>query len=99
VKVCSALAFGDPRCQNNAARFDAPGADVFTWHGDESRPLAAYRPCSCGCDTRDGHEGWAGYVSGSDSEGFGFTHWLESEQDFTDAQEGTGARLTRFIAR
>jgi len=51
----------------------------ITWdNGDESRPLNVYRPCSCGCDFRDGIKG-VGYISGSDLKGNGFTIWIEAE--------------------
>lgn len=54
----------------------------FTWTGEESRPLTASRPCSCGCDTRQGRLG-VGYLTGSDSAGHGFTIWIESEAVYT----------------
>ena len=36
------------------------------------------RPCSCGCDARDGVRG-VGYLSGSDAGGNGFTLWIKDE--------------------
>lgn len=53
----------------------------FIWVGERERPLRLYRPCSCGCDYRDGNKG-IGYLSGSNQEGVGFTIWIESEEVF-----------------
>ena len=40
-----------------------------------------YRPCSCGCDTRDGnHDGWAGYVRAMDGAGNGVAVWVRTEE-------------------
>ena len=39
------------------------------------------RPCSCGCDTRDGVHG-VGYLSGSDAAGNGFTLWIKDEATY-----------------
>jgi hypothetical protein len=36
------------------------------------------RPCSCGCDTRQGVAG-VGYLTGSDPDGNGFTVWIKDE--------------------
>ena len=38
--------------------------------------LMVNRPCSCGCDARDGVHG-VGYLSGSDAAGNGFTLWIK----------------------
>jgi len=51
----------------------------WTWRGEANRRLAAYRPCWCGCDYRDAIFG-VGYVSASDSNGNGFTIWIEDER-------------------
>jgi hypothetical protein len=51
------------------------------WQGEKARPLRVQRPCSCGCDTRDGSHG-AGYLTGSDADGNGFTVWIQSEEVF-----------------
>lgn len=53
----------------------------WIWKGERKRRLAAYRPCWCGCDYRDGALG-VGYLSGSDRQGNGFTVWIEDEQLF-----------------
>ena len=50
-----------------------------TWNGDKCRPLSLCRPCSCGCDTRDGVKG-VGYLTGSDADGNGFTVWIATEE-------------------
>ena len=51
----------------------------FAWYdGDKNRPLRLYRPCSCGCDFRDGEKG-VGYISGSNSNGAGMTIWIKTE--------------------
>ena len=39
------------------------------------------RPCSCGCDARDGVRG-VGYLSGSDAAGNGFTLWINDEATY-----------------
>ena len=44
-------------------------------------PAGCLRPCSCGCDERDGRAG-VGYLTGSDAAGNGFTIWIESEEVF-----------------
>jgi hypothetical protein len=49
-------------------------ARVTLWGGPDAakgRPMRAWRPCSCGCDERDGP--MVGYVSGSNAEGYGIT--------------------------
>jgi len=53
----------------------------FTWQGEKKRPLSLKRPCSCGCDTREGHDG-VGYLTGSDKDGDGFTVWIKEEEVF-----------------
>lgn len=53
----------------------------FVWEGEENRPLRLYRPCSCGCDERNGEKG-VGYLSGSNARGEGFTVWIEDEEVF-----------------
>ena len=55
-------------------------ANQFVWFGEENRPLTVHRPCGCGCDTREGiHDDYAGYISGSDEHGRGFTIWIKEE--------------------
>jgi len=41
-------------------------AQVSFWQGEESRKLALWAPCECGCSP-----GW--YLSGSNPQGGGFT--------------------------
>lgn len=50
--------------------------EFTAWKGERGRPLQFARPCSCGCDAREGKHG-AGYITGSDAEGFGFTLWVK----------------------
>jgi hypothetical protein len=54
------------------------GADFIWNNGERNRELGVYRPCSCGTclGTRNG----VGYLSFSDTEGRGFTIWLENEE-------------------
>lgn len=54
---------------------------AFAWTGEKNRPLSLRRPCECGCDRRSGNKG-AGYLTGSDAKGRGFTVWIESETVF-----------------
>jgi hypothetical protein len=56
-------------------------AKEIVWQGEEDRLLQVCRPCSCGCDERDGRAG-VGYLTGSDAAGNGFTIWIESEEVF-----------------
>lgn len=57
--------------------------DLKFWQGESLRQLRAARPCSCGCDERDGeHAGWAGYLTASDADGRGFTLWVKDESAF-----------------
>jgi hypothetical protein len=56
-------------------------AKEIVWQGEEDRLLQVRRPCSCGCDDRDGRGG-VGYLTGSDAAGNGFTIWIESEEVF-----------------
>ncbi len=53
----------------------------LTWQGEKERVLQVRRPCPCGCDDRGGRPG-VGYLTGSDSDGRGFTVWIESEEVF-----------------
>ena len=70
------------RRDNYANRFPVD-ADQFVWSdGEKDRPFSICRPCACGCDTRGGHVGWAGYVTGSDADGNGFSLWIKSEDVF-----------------
>ena len=54
-----------------------------TWKSDtpKKRPLRAYRPCECGCDTREGDKG-VGYLLGEDDNGNGVTIWIQDESVF-----------------
>lgn len=61
----------------------------FVWKGHESRPVGVMRPCSCGCDSRDGYKG-VGYLTGSDAQGNGFTVWIESEEVYEKLEELIG---------
>lgn len=58
---------------------EVPGGPVKLWKGEADRAFRLQRPCSCGCDQRDGYQG-VGYLSGSDSKGNGFTMWIQSEK-------------------
>jgi len=58
----------------------------IVWEGEENRELFLHRPCSCGCDTRDGDHG-VGYLTGSNSKGEGLTIWIESEEVFQRLKE------------
>lgn len=51
------------------------------WDGEQNRPLAANRPCECGCDARGGLKG-VGYLTGSNEKGEGFTIWIQNESVF-----------------
>lgn len=44
----------------------------------ENRPFSLYRPCTCGCDLRDGAKG-VGYLHGI-KDGKGVTVWIDSEE-------------------
>jgi hypothetical protein len=51
----------------------------FLWEDQEqNRPLAVHQPCPCGSCMRLG----AGYISGSDAAGRGFTVWIDDEEVF-----------------
>lgn len=67
---------------------------VTRWKGDPGRAPRVQRPCECGCDLRDGKKG-VGYLTGSDSEGNGFSLWITDEKlfktmekAFTQAKKG-----------
>jgi hypothetical protein len=51
----------------------------YIWKGEPNRSFMLSRPCSCGCDSRDGRKG-IGYLSGSDDDGNGFSIWIEDER-------------------
>jgi len=53
--------------------------EVSRWKGDFGRTPRVQRPCECGCDLRDGAKG-VGYLTGSDSDGNGFTLWITDEK-------------------
>jgi hypothetical protein len=58
-------------------------ATIALWGGPDcakDRPLTAQRPCSCGCDERDGPV--VGYVSGSDAKGNGITIFAPDEDTY-----------------
>jgi hypothetical protein len=57
----------------------------FTWRGEKARKLMLCRPCSCGCDTRDGIKG-VGYLTGSLETGDGITVWIEKEDVYRRLQ-------------
>jgi hypothetical protein len=55
--------------------------DLTFWKGEKNRLFGFYKPCSCGCDLRDGkHTGWEGYYSASDSKGKGFSLWIKKRK-------------------
>lgn len=59
----------------------------FTWEkGEKNRPFELHRPCSCGCDERDGNNG-VGYLTGSDKDGNGVTVWIETEEVFQSVRK------------
>jgi hypothetical protein len=62
----------------------------IVWTGEENRPLTLQRPCTCGCDDRDGHKG-VGYLTGSDEDGRGFSLWIESEALYQRLERTLGA--------
>ncbi len=45
----------------------------LTWNGEKNRTLSLCRPCSCGCDEKNGKIG-RGYLTGSDNKGNEFTN-------------------------
>lgn len=57
--------------------------EQYIWKGEPNRGLALSRPCGCGCDSRDGAKG-AGYLSGSDDDGNGFTIWIQDERIYAN---------------
>ena len=59
----------------------------FIWNGEKNRKFALCRPCSCGCDFREGKKG-VGYLTGSNKRGKGFTVWIENEKLFKLLREG-----------
>lgn len=61
---------------------------------DKNRPFDLYRPCACGCDERTGFKG-AGYLSGSDSQGNGFTIWIKTEKEYKLIKRLLTKRLIR----
>ena len=60
-------------------------SEQFVWVGEENRRLKLYRPCPCGCDSREGEKG-VGYISGSNEKGEGVTIWIEDEEVFRRLQ-------------
>ena len=50
--------------------------DFTAWRGEPGRPLQFMRPCSCGCDAREGKR-CVGYITGSDADGLGFSLWVK----------------------
>lgn len=52
----------------------------FVWIGERNRQLDVYRVCPCGVCSRNGKG--VGYLSFSDSNGRGFTIWIEEESVF-----------------
>jgi hypothetical protein len=63
----------------------------ITWKGEKGRALQVCRPCSCGCDERDGFKG-VGYVTGSNAKGNGFTIWIENDEVFNNISAVLGGR-------
>jgi len=49
----------------------------LVWNGERNRQLRVYRPCPCNICSKN-RKG-VGYLSFSDTEGRGFTIWLENE--------------------
>lgn len=56
---------------------------VSFWYGDKARPAQIVRPCSCGCDEREGP--MAGYYTRSDADGVGITVVYETEDEYQGA--------------
>lgn len=50
------------------------------WNGEKMRWIRVGYPCPCGCDFRDNPD-MAGYITGSDPEGNGFTITLDTAED------------------
>jgi hypothetical protein len=75
---------------------DKPIGQVILWNGVKCRPQRVQRPCECGCDLRDGAKG-VGYITGSDSEGNGFSIWITDEKLFVALEKAfdSGRRKTR----
>lgn len=46
----------------------------------QKRPFGLWRPCSCGCDLREGNKG-VGYLHGIKN-GMGVSIWIENEKVF-----------------
>jgi len=49
------------------------------WHGERNRPLSAFTPCTCGCDTAT--RPIAGYITASNAQGRGFTMYVYDRED------------------
>mgnify|MGYP006430625829 CR=1 FL=1 len=61
---------------------------AWTWNGEANRETMVCRPCPCGCDNRNPEfDGWAGYMTGSDADGNGFTMWIKEEEKFVAVQK------------
>jgi hypothetical protein len=56
--------------------------DVEFWNGERDRAVRLQRPCECGCDERDRSERLVGYLTGSDSNGEGFTLYMPDEATY-----------------
>lgn len=68
-------------------------AKQLAWGGlnlDLDRPVQVRRPCSCGCDERDGCQG-VGYITGG-----GFTLWIEEEPVYQAIRRSFEAQELEF---
>ena len=58
---------------------------------EHNRRCKMVRPCSCGCDLRDGDKG-VGYVTWS-FDGFGYTIWCIDEDEYQEANRARRALI------
>ena len=70
---------------------------VKFWNGDKGRPGQIKRPCSCGCDERDGNI--FGYYTQSDSRGRGLTVIFETEAEYQETRASMISARTEADAR
>lgn len=59
---------------------------------EANRPFKVTRPCECGCGSRDGFDEGVGNLSGSDSEGRGFTMFIYDESTYQHLSRIYGER-------
>jgi hypothetical protein len=71
---------------------EVPSGIVKRWKGEPNRMFRIQRPCSCGCDERDGKKG-VGYITGSDKNGNGVTIWIADEKVYRIMAECIGQKM------